>query len=321
RAVTGFTEQELETAARDLYEELKIAIPRRRKENWNAWPYLRIQISRDSLDNLNALSKEERLSKTQHVLLTEATIVASDSGLPQLFRLSQISPGMKFSELVDNWTEHYPHNEVSWLSIMVEQIAYGVIKQTPDIAVWHHFRHVKSNEESIPGVGRIKGDAVQIEFDIYFYGIAHVPLVTSRMNSLEHMYYIDLAYKPAEDRNLIAILDELESHRWNRIPILENRLAKLVVHTSIVNEYLRKKAYQNQPIADLSLADLLADQSANNGLSKTWDTVPKYATLEEAGKRLKACRGCQDIFITETGSPDEPVIGWLTDHDVQDAIF
>jgi hypothetical protein len=316
RAVTGLSERELEASALNLHKALRDAIPQQQRENWNAWPYLRIQIPRCALDNLNHVGKEHRLAEARKIILKEAIVVTTDSGLPQIFRLSQVSNDMSLQDLVSGWSEHYPDHSTRWLDVLVQQIVHGAFKQTPTIAEWRHLRHVKSNEESIPGVGRIKGDAANLQFDIYFYGVASVPLVESRMNTLDRMYYLDLSNESAPQVNLKELLAHLESLNWSRLPILNATLPKHVIHVCDIDRFLRQKAFAQNAIDTLTLADLLADEAIVKRLTDAWETISDQCTLEEARELMRGKKKCQDLFVTATGSRNEAVLGWLTDRDI-----
>ncbi len=312
----GLSEKELEEAGRKLYKSLRSAIPQKQRENWNAWPYLRIQIPRSSLESLSEKDRDKRLLEGRRLILEEAIIIAADSGLPQLFRLSQVLTDMPFKDLVRVWIEHYPGLTDSWLDVLVQQIISGVFKQTPDINEWHRFRHIKSNEESIAGVGRIKGDCTSLQFDIYFFGVASIPIIKTSMNTLQRMYYIDLARKPACERNLLDILSDLEVRGWSRLPILDGMISKGVLHVSDIDRFIRRKASENKGISDLTLADLMENKEIDLRLSRSWETISERATLWDAKKLMSLQKKCQDLIVTATGKRDEPVLGWLTDRDI-----
>lgn len=319
RSVTGLNEKELEEAGRNLHKALRNAVPQKQRENWNAWPYMRIKLSRTAFENLSTLEQSKRLEEAKKILLTEAVIVDTDSGLPQLFRLSQLPNDMFLGDLVKIWIEHYPKRSTAWLDVIVQQVVNGTFRQTPDITEWCRLRHVKSDDESIAGVGRIKGDACSLQFDIHFFGVASVPVVSSQMNTLQRMYYVDLAQESAtQSIKLAEILSDLEVRKWNRLPILDGMIAKGVVHVSDIDHFLRKKAAEHQDITDLTLADLLANGEIEKRLSETWDTVSESATLWEAKRQMQTHKTCQDLMVTATGDRAEPVVGWITDRDIYD---
>jgi hypothetical protein len=44
--------------------------------------------------------------------------------------------------------------------------------------------------------------------------------------------------------------------------------------------------------------------------------VPPTASLAEAKRAMEALLGCQDVFVTADGKPDQPVVGWLPNVDI-----
>ena len=66
----------------------------------------------------------------------------------------------------------------------------------------------------------------------------------------------------------------------------------------------------------LTLADLLANEEMKDTFENTFVVVKRQATLAEARSAMLARPSCQDVFITESGNLNEPVIGWLTNVDI-----
>ena len=73
---------------------------------------------------------------------------------------------------------------------------------------------------------------------------------------------------------------------------------------------------------ELTLAGLLAMPN-DGGDAATYPTFGDMAkkavafacadkTLADAKEAMDRMPGCQDVFVTRTGAPDEPVVGWLT---------
>ena len=321
KAVTGLSQPELIEAAKDLHENLINAIPREPPENWDAWPFLRIQLAREVVDELKATASEERVAKTRDELIEKATVVLSSSGSSQLFGRAGLPSVMGFGELVKEWSENYPGRSIGWLDVIARQVIYGAQRRTLDVVDWERFRHVNSDAESVPVVGRIKSDAVAMQFDIYFYGVAHVPSVTSRMIRLDKMYHLDLAKKAAKEVRLRELLNHLEEREWNRIPVLESRRPKYIVHMSMIDRFLRKRSYAKQDVAEFTFEDVLREEAIEKMFAESWDVVPEGATVDDAWKVMRARTHCEDLFVTEGGGRDEPVLGWLTDRDITDQQF
>lgn len=129
--------------------------------------------------------------------------------------------------------------------------------------------------------------------------------------------------------SLSRLLAVLQKPKRTRLPILgpEDRFFCLV-HRSLKDRFVAAKAVQlaasGQPveIAKLTLQDLLEmSNDGNDGTPyRSYGELARKAvafvcverTLADAKEAMDAVKSCQDVFVTRTGSPDEPVLGWLT---------
>jgi len=50
---------------------------------------------------------------------------------------------------------------------------------------------------------------------------------------------------------------------------------------------------------------------------KSISFIAENATLGQAKQVMEETPNCQDVFVTATGNPIEPIIGWLTNVDIQ----
>jgi hypothetical protein len=66
----------------------------------------------------------------------------------------------------------------------------------------------------------------------------------------------------------------------------------------------------------LTLKDFLDDPEVRNMVSNTLAFVNIKATLADAKAKMEAVSGCQDVFVTEDGTHNTPVKGWLTNVDI-----
>ncbi|MFD0361238.1 hypothetical protein ACFQZZ_07230 [Nocardia sp. GCM10030253] len=97
-----------------------------------------------------------------------------------------------------------------------------------------------------------------------------------------------------------------------RVPILDDEgSVEFVIHQSLLDSYAR--TVTPEEYAQASLDDLLAS-SANKGLAEAIGFVSITATLGEARDQMQRVSGCNDIFVTASGYPAEPVLGWLTNN-------
>jgi hypothetical protein len=98
--------------------------------------------------------------------------------------------------------------------------------------------------------------------------------------------------------------------KGERLPIFTSgRVLHALVYLSTLNTYLATAAGA-QP-GD-TLQQLAASSAALKERLGQFAFVSKNATLAQAQAAMNAWAGCQDVFVSEHGRPDEPVLGWVT---------
>jgi len=157
--------------------------------------------------------------------------------------------------------------------------------------------------------------------------------VSDRMVLRERMDVLclndDQLAKP-ENVELQKLLDVLNKPAVTRLPILGPRGQFFcLVHNSLKDRFIAAKAIelagQGEAVKldKLTLADLLAMSNKGAGNEAAYPTFGDLAkkavafacadkTLADAKEAMDRIPGCQDVFVTRTGAPDEPVVGWLT---------
>ncbi|HEX8877560.1 MAG TPA: hypothetical protein VF777_12490 [Phycisphaerales bacterium] len=118
---------------------------------------------------------------------------------------------------------------------------------------------------------------------------------------------------------LSAIRDKLKEIAKYRVPIFdENKAARFVVHRQPLDGFLADRL--GQPATPPPMFnDLLDSPEFGKQVQNACAYISKDATLAEAKAAMESRQNCQDVFITEHGRPDEPVIGWLTNNEIQRA--
>lgn len=123
-----------------------------------------------------------------------------------------------------------------------------------------------------------------------------------------------------------------------RLLFLENDAFRYIVHVGALNQFLvdHQAATGSEPSpgthrgtlpigassessssrAELTLADLLKDETILNQVSKLVVFVSATTTLADAKVALDKMTGAQDIIVTATGNSAEPMLGWLTNVDL-----
>jgi hypothetical protein len=129
-------------------------------------------------------------------------------------------------------------------------------------------------------------------------------------------------------------LQDLTGHLRNdikkdRIPLFKgNKKAgpvERVVHLSLIDRFIAQKATPGQQAPALTLAELVADAQIGSVVRGSFAVVKSDATLadaknamDKASNALGSVGNCYDVFITDTGSSNDPVVGWITNDIIND---
>ncbi|MDD5268490.1 MAG: hypothetical protein PHO08_15420 [Methylococcales bacterium] len=125
------------------------------------------------------------------------------------------------------------------------------------------------------------------------------------------------------DLKLKSILDRLESFNKDflRIPILdENDHPLYLIHRSNIDRFLAATALKSMNVADLDLNDLLNDHDIKEILDHGFALVRLDADLAEAKDKMDGTqmrKNCLDVLVTQNGREQEPVLGWITNAEIE----
>ncbi len=139
--------------------------------------------------------------------------------------------------------------------------------------------------------------------------------VENIMINVQTMVAQKIDQKEDDNVNLHELLAKYKDIEKDRIPIFFKNLSpRLILHTSTINEFI-KDQYKNQAEAEkLTLKDL-TDKYPNKFAyrkPKGFVTISKNSTVEMAMNEMGRVNNCQDVFITDTGTENGKILGWLT---------
>jgi hypothetical protein len=124
----------------------------------------------------------------------------------------------------------------------------------------------------------------------------------------------------ADDLVLSALTKVMRDAKRQRLPILKSDgSACLIFHLSTITEYLTSAALAGvgKALDQRTVADLRADAPDLYKLATAFVTIRRTATLADAKVAMESRPGCADVFVTETGRPEEPVLGWITNVEIR----
>ncbi len=113
-----------------------------------------------------------------------------------------------------------------------------------------------------------------------------------------------------------ALVEEMADQGRTRLPVLNDEKPKYIVHGSMIDRFVRERAFDGKEVQDLSLMDLLNYEPMKNIFLTSFVCVDKTVTIMDAATKMKSSEGCQDIFVTDTGDSEGRVLGWLADRDL-----
>ena len=144
-------------------------------------------------------------------------------------------------------------------------------------------------------------------------------LVKDVMLPIKDILYLD--YDAESPKLINDILKYPQFEPYNRFAMFDkNKVVKYMIHRStfyqfIYLKYNELKSKGKTPDTDtLTLTDLLscADENIKNTLTRGIGFISINANLLDAKRVIDATDECQDVFVTESGKPTEPVLGLIT---------
>jgi hypothetical protein len=145
-------------------------------------------------------------------------------------------------------------------------------------------------------------------------------MAKDKMIPLAQMFAKNL---PADQLKLVDILADLEQKKkGNRVPILGDKgEAKYILHRSIIDNYLSSLARTGKTTDEIKAQTIqtLLDQNARmKEMAQSFGCIKQDGTLADAQDVMTKIDDCQDVFVTQTGGREEPILGWITNVIIQE---
>jgi hypothetical protein len=127
---------------------------------------------------------------------------------------------------------------------------------------------------------------------------------------------------------LCGLIDMMEKTHSERMPVLQEGSMKFVflIYQQTIDRFIsgvskgtiKLKDDAKKETADLTVQDMLDSDfpliKNISSLSFKDYFLPVTATMSEVKEKMQDNAVCQDVFLTKTGSSDEPVLGWVTNN-------
>jgi CBS domain-containing protein len=306
-------------AANKFFDDLQAVIPEGPVVEWPAHPYVQLQLSKDSTKAIVDAPIAERQALARKLVLSEATVSDSDKHLQALFGKAELDNGVTLQHLYDTWKAAYPRRSDSWIDALAEQVGRAAQWQFPTLK-WAAMPGVGDGHPHAPVVTRVRKIAEgSLQFDVYFYPFNLLDATPAQSRMVRRADMLCRVVTPGDERevSVMDLLRELDANGYTRMPFVDSddRLI-YIAHRSMIDQFVSKRARAGNvsDLGHLSMADMFVEQPELRVMfSRTAAFVGSESTLAEAKTAMEAVRNCYDVFVTDSGSPQEPVLGWVTD--------
>jgi hypothetical protein len=114
---------------------------------------------------------------------------------------------------------------------------------------------------------------------------------------------------------LATLRDKLRALNQQRLPLFgANDVVQYVIHLPLMDGYLQQPGIPAAPTLDT----FLKDAAIKKQLADSWEVITESASLDDVQKKMS--RQCKDVFVTKNGTRTEPVLGWITNDRLVDAM-
>jgi hypothetical protein len=137
--------------------------------------------------------------------------------------------------------------------------------------------------------------------------------VTAIMRGLGNLKSFKISQGQSEKTVPLTALIGNFSGSITRLPVIDIEEKPLyIVHQSSIDRYLTADKSRQQTDLLHKFLDEQKKDGVEFGLDKGFVVVSKNTTLGEAKKKMESIKSCLDIFITESGSDKDPLLGWIS---------
>ena len=97
----------------------------------------------------------------------------------------------------------------------------------------------------------------------------------------------------------------------SRLPVIDaDNKPKYMIHDSRIAKYLASGGNPNDTLEQFIASQ--KNEKVEYGVNRGFIVIAEQDPLASAKGKLESKPSCQDIFVTKTGNPDEPMTGWIS---------
>lgn len=304
--LTDYSEKDCDEFAQELHKGLMDVIRRQhRTESRSPWPSFRLELPDDDVAAVVAATNVE---EAKQIISNKGVVASFHPSIPALFGMAHIQPEASMAALLVGGKNG------EWFESCCYQIADFAANRAPVVRLTSLLTGADEYTPVVTNLRRAYGKS-KTEFEVSFYNLADprgTP-VTAKMVPTNRMFCRDIG--EAGSKKLGDLIDDLDRAKIHRLPLLSHGVGRFVVHRSVMENFLLKQLRANKGGPDPTLEDLLNDKTVKP-LFEAFGVVSKKATVAEARVKLESVANGRDLFVTETGDPAEPVLGYLTNLDL-----
>lgn len=305
-------EEDLREKAKRLFNKLSPLIKNIDPPVENStWPHLQISLPLETVQKIGSDTTPLDIEQQVSLVKESARVSTTDDKVLSIFGRFGMTPNIFLAKLTKTVTGMTGRKQTPLLDSCCLQIAEASADKRPGIRVVT-VRDEEREVEYAPIVTRVQKIGYQktVLFDLYFVTLPTHSSVSSKMLSRNQFYFKPLS-KQFEQLRLLEIIERMKDQEKHRLPVLEAGIVRYVIHRAAIHEFIVENLSRAQ---DLTVHDLLTDNIRRTMFEQSFAFVGVHDSLEQA--RAKISGNIRDVFVTQTGSPNEPVRGWLTDVDL-----
>ncbi|XPV69860.1 MAG: hypothetical protein ACNI25_04625 [Halarcobacter sp.] len=118
-----------------------------------------------------------------------------------------------------------------------------------------------------------------------------------------------------KDEDTLSLKDDIIKkldNKINRIPFIKDSKIVYILHKSIIDDFLVNYTKDGTSMKDLTLKQLLNEEYYKTYATKSFETAKPTDNLSLIKRLMDENKLCSDVFITEDGTKNSEVLGWIT---------